>query len=106
MGRGVGWRPRWRWSNDPFPSSGPGLVPASAGYGPTPGGPPARGLPELVASGDRVPHLTDEAVLNRVPGRPHGIDDRPGPRRPVADDADTVDAEQHGPAVGVRVEFG
>ena len=46
----------------------------------------------------------DQVGLDHLGGHPHGVDDRPGRRRAVADDAHAVDAEEHGAAGGLGVE--
>src|SRR5687768_14378667 len=54
---------------------------------------------------NRLPEVPDQVVVDHVAGHADGVADRPGGRRPVADDADAVDAEKHRSAVGLGVEL-
>src|SRR5581483_22010 len=60
---------------------------------------------EAASGGDGGAEEADDVVVHHVRRHPHGVDDGGGGRRPVADDAHAVDAEEHGAPVGVRIEL-
>src|SRR5258705_7231037 len=61
-------------------------------------------LPES-APGHRRSEVGDQVAVDHVLGDAAGVDDGPGARRPMADDAHAVDAEEHAAAVGLGVEL-
>ena len=54
---------------------------------------------------DRGAEAVDDLGVVELLGHPHRVHDGRGRRRPVADDADAVDAEEHGAAGVVGVEL-
>src|SRR5947209_4676832 len=57
-------------------------------------------------SGDGAPQAIDELPVDHFARHPHRVHNGASRRRPVADDADALDAQEHGPAGGVGVELG